>query len=471
MNDEQDSWFKDAFGLDLGQAANSLVSDAANAVGQAASSAVQAAVGAVTGVVGAVTGAAAAAAGAAAGLVGGGGGGGAGAASGGGTGSFPLGGSVGRGGKNAANDVRAVQRALGIADDGQCGAQTIGAIEAFQRNQGLPKADGRVDPGGATERALSGGGGGGASVRNALGDDSGGAGDVVDAALGALGEVVDGAAKLLGGGDSGDQQEPLDGGDSHAKDVADRVVKILESDGDIRAQIPNLRNMPMRELLDVMDRVNRAGRLRQLDGTVPKQEDRIKVAMRTVLQVFDALWQQLVRGLNDADRQAILERTPKDIRIAGGFEEDPKGGGGKEDGGGGGAVDAKGLTVKGKLSFKPTAFGQVEPVEVTVKLGKDGLLKSVELDLFNVKQKLEAARRLDPLVEMEASLGLNTEVELKSEEQRVVFDGVHLKLKGEVEIKFKGIPALRKIKFKLGASFGSDGFKAEFVVEFPIPGT
>jgi hypothetical protein len=38
-------------------------------------------------------------------------------------------------------------------------------------------------------------------------------------------------------------------------------------------------------------------------------------------------------------------------------------------------------------------------------------------------------------------------------------------------IEFKEIPALRKIKLKLGAGFGSDAFKAEFAVEFPIPGT
>ncbi|MDQ2736710.1 MAG: OmpA family protein [Pseudomonadota bacterium] len=72
-------------------------------------------------------------------------------------GSFPLGGSVGRGGKNAMPDVAAVQGALGIGADGQCGPQTIAAIEAFQRRIGQARPDGRVDAGGATERAMAGG--------------------------------------------------------------------------------------------------------------------------------------------------------------------------------------------------------------------------------------------------------------------------------------------------------------------------
>jgi peptidoglycan hydrolase-like protein with peptidoglycan-binding domain len=72
------------------------------------------------------------------------------------TGSFPLGGSVGRKGKNAPGDVGAVQRALGIASDGECGPKTIAAIEAYQRKLGAAKPDGRVDAGGATERALAG---------------------------------------------------------------------------------------------------------------------------------------------------------------------------------------------------------------------------------------------------------------------------------------------------------------------------
>lgn len=75
-------------------------------------------------------------------------------------------GSVGRGGRNfPANDVITVQYLLNcvpaaqggpskeLVVDGAAGPKTIAAIESFQRRHG-GVADGRVDPGGATLRAL-----------------------------------------------------------------------------------------------------------------------------------------------------------------------------------------------------------------------------------------------------------------------------------------------------------------------------
>ena len=75
-------------------------------------------------------------------------------------------GSVGRGGKNyPPSDVMTVQYLLNcvpamqggpakeLAVDGAAGPKTIAAIESFQRKLG-GFADGRVDPGGATFRAL-----------------------------------------------------------------------------------------------------------------------------------------------------------------------------------------------------------------------------------------------------------------------------------------------------------------------------
>jgi len=111
MSEEHDSWFKQAFGVDLGESISKIKDQAVGAVEQAKNTV---------------------------------------------TGSFPLSGSVGRGGKNAPNDVRAVQTALGIAADGKCGPQTFAAIEAFQKTIGQAKPDGRFDAGGATERALTG---------------------------------------------------------------------------------------------------------------------------------------------------------------------------------------------------------------------------------------------------------------------------------------------------------------------------
>jgi len=74
-----------------------------------------------------------------------------------------ISGSVGKGGKNKAADVETVQRLLNhngaspaLDPDGDCGKLTIGAIEAFQKSK-LGWKDGRVDPGGKTWAALTGG--------------------------------------------------------------------------------------------------------------------------------------------------------------------------------------------------------------------------------------------------------------------------------------------------------------------------
>ena len=194
MSDEQDSFMMNAFGVDLGQSLQKIKDDASAAIGQAASTVtqvVQGAQGVVEGAIGAVTGAVSGAAKKVAGVVSGSPGAG---ASGGGTGSFPLGGSVGRGGKNAPNDVRAVQTALGIAADGKCGDQTTAAIEAFQRNMGQAKPDGRVDAGGGTERALAGGARTPAHVPAQEGDQS----------PSLLDRAIEGAKDLATGGESGE---------------------------------------------------------------------------------------------------------------------------------------------------------------------------------------------------------------------------------------------------------------------------
>jgi hypothetical protein len=74
--------------------------------------------------------------------------------------------SVGRGGTNLPQDVRTVQSLLNqnrpaplrpIGEDGKIGHETITAIEEFQRRAvKMTRPDGRVDPNGATWRALTG---------------------------------------------------------------------------------------------------------------------------------------------------------------------------------------------------------------------------------------------------------------------------------------------------------------------------
>ena len=159
MGDEHDSWFKQAFGVDLGEAAAKVKEEVSATLEQAADGVknvveeVKAVVeppldALTTGVVGVVKKVAAAGSAIAGGDA---------PASASPSGSFPIQGSVGRGGANSAADVSAVQTALGLNADGKCGPQTIRAIEEFQKQSGQARPDGRVDPGGATERALASG--------------------------------------------------------------------------------------------------------------------------------------------------------------------------------------------------------------------------------------------------------------------------------------------------------------------------
>jgi len=74
---------------------------------------------------------------------------------------FEVSATVGQGGKNLEDDVKAVQAALNrradarLTVDGRCGPATIEAIIAFQRALGQSKPDGRVEPRRGTARALA----------------------------------------------------------------------------------------------------------------------------------------------------------------------------------------------------------------------------------------------------------------------------------------------------------------------------
>ena len=248
MSEEHDSWFKEAFGVDLGQVAQGIKDEASAVVGQVVSTAtqvIQGVEGAVSEAAGAVGGAVKKVAGAVspAGDTGGG------SAGGGGTGSFPLSGSVGRGGKNAANDVRAVQGALGLTSDGRCGPQTIAAIEAFQRRIGQSRPDGRVDVGGATERAMASGAQAATSPApqpSPVGEDDGVLGQVESGATALLGGIVDlgkgvaqGAGQLLDSPKSDTSDNAPVSGEGEGQDrnaMTAAVAKALNVQ--IEAQVP-----------------------------------------------------------------------------------------------------------------------------------------------------------------------------------------------------------------------------------------
>jgi hypothetical protein len=221
MGDEQDSWFK-PFGFDpgkfaeeklkaaeaqvsaLAQEGKAVVEKAETAVVQQVTTVVKKVQGAVEGgikkVISVVPGAPAPS-----GSTGGG--------SGGGGSVSSLGGSVGAGGANNPDDVRAVQAALGIDADGKCGGGTIGAIKTFQKSIGMASPDGRIDVGGRTARALAGGGGG------AGGGSAPSGANFLEGAAGLGGRIVDGVKDLLGGSDDASpNQSGRDGGADGGKD-------------------------------------------------------------------------------------------------------------------------------------------------------------------------------------------------------------------------------------------------------------
>lgn len=137
-------------------------------------------------------------------------------------GKLKIGGSVGAGGKNAKDDVVAVQNALNATNrgynldpDGVAGKKTISAIRDYQEKVvGFKPGDGRVDPGGATENWLNGNkvplpqpkpkaksGGGNAGGGNAGGAGGGNAGGGADQPASGGGSNPGGGA--AGGGAAG----------------------------------------------------------------------------------------------------------------------------------------------------------------------------------------------------------------------------------------------------------------------------
>jgi hypothetical protein len=92
-----------------------------------------------------------------------------------------------------------------------------------------------------------------------------------------------------------------------------------------------------------------------------------------------------------------------------------------------------------------------------VKLGPDGKLSGVEVDLTLIQQKLKKMGALAPILDLEGSLSLNAEAGFDQQDAKLVFDGVQAAVKGEVQLRFKTIPILKAVRFKLSATVGPGG--------------
>ncbi len=287
-----------------------------------------------------------------------------------------------------------------------------------------------------------------------------------------------GAAKPSGLDDSGQKQKSGEDAKASAADLANRVVEKIRQKASLSFDLAMLERLDMRTLLDVMEQLKRRGRLDDFADRIEGDHDRLGVAILTIQPERDTLWRKLLANLDQEDRAAVLERVPEAEKAAkglGGSSSGPaKGGGsggGGHSGGGSATVDAKGLQVQAKLVFQSKFTGPFRHPEFTLTLGPDGKLSKIELDLNLLKEQFKKMGALAPFLELEGSLGLNAEAELDQGSTKLIFHAVQAAVKGEIELKFKEIKALRRVSFKLSATAGSGGFGFTGTIEIAIPGS
>jgi len=230
----------------------------------------------------------------------------------------------------------------------------------------------------------------------------------------------------------------------------------------------------MKDLLDVMQDLKKAGKLEDFSDHVTSENKRVGAAILTIRPDLDAQWEELVSKLSDDDRNAILARVPPDVRKRFG-----KGGPGPSgpskpgdpsvDTSGVIAVGPNGAEVQAKLTFHSSVAGNLGETEFTIHIGPDGKLSQFEVDVTALKNKLKRMGALAPMLELEGTLSLNATADLGRAGTKIVFDKVQGQVKGELEIHLKAIPALSKVAFKLTATAGTGGFTFTGTIEFPIP--
>jgi hypothetical protein len=244
----------------------------------------------------------------------------------------------------------------------------------------------------------------------------------------------------------------------------------------------DMETMDMRSLLNALTKLNQAGTLDEF-ADLPDLPDRVGAAILTVRGDFGESWRQVLNKLSKADRQAILERTPADVRSK--VEKPEKDDDDDDDGPIEVGVDGPPLKgsagMQAQLKFHSSLAGDLGETTVAVHIGPGGKLKQVEIDVTALKKNITAIKDtiekmgvLGPMLELEATLSLNATadnkaVNLDADAGKVVFGAVQVQVKGEIQAQFKGIKILKKVAFKLSISGGSGGFSASATIEFPIP--
>ena len=136
-------------------------------------------------------------------------------------------------------------------------------------------------------------------------------------------------------------------------------------------------------------------------------------------------------------------------------------------------VSKDGVEVQARMTFHSDLTGNLGETQFTVHVGPNGKLSQFEVDVTVIHQKIEKMGVLARMIELEASLSLNSTVDIDSKTNKVIFGQVQVQAKAELEAHFKSsrIPGLEKVSFKLTATAGSGGFSATVGIEIPIPGT
>ena len=173
--------------------------------------------------------------------------------------------------------------------------------------------------------------------------------------------------------------------DKEAQDNADRIHQTIKKKGDMRLEVGKLAKMDMHSLLDVLAKLKQAGTLDDLTDVIDIP-DRVGAAILTIQGDFAGQWQQVLAKLGKPDRQAILERTPADVKTKIGLDPNKPD---DDDVDRPIVVGLDGVEVQAKMTFKSKLAGSLGETEFTVHVGPGGKLKQFEIDITAIKKKIE----------------------------------------------------------------------------------
>ncbi len=258
------------------------------------------------------------------------------------------------------------------------------------------------------------------------------------------------------------------------KDVAKRIMATMEEtdNTEFEKEVDKLRFREMRRLLNVIHLIQKAGKNFFVFRTDKPGRERIIVAALTIQREFSRDWFKLFSQLKEQDRKAVLARTPQKAKEAFELEKepvDPPDPDAEPEDPNAKIVIEPAISTKAKIEFHSKLHGGFGTTEFEVKIGPNGRMKSVDIDMAIVAAKLKKVSGLGPVFDLEGKLSLGAGAEFKEHEQ-VIIKEVQGAIKGEVQLRFPEINVIKNVKFVLGVKFATDGqFHFEGAIVIPIP--